>query len=311
MLALFFNTLSVTAPVFSLLLLGWLLRRVAWIDDHFMAVASNLVFKAALPALLFAAIVQADFAYAWQPKLMGYFTLATLVTFALAWLMCLRYPRPLRGVLVQGAFRGNNGIVGLALAGSLYGDYGLSVGGVLAGLVILLYNVLAVIVLEVYSPHSQHSWRQVMLSIIKNPLIISVLLALPIAYWQLALPAWLLGSIKTFGSLSLPLALLCIGGTLALHSTTKPAAGALTASVLKVFSLPLLATLGAAGVGFSSQDLGILFLYFASPTAAASYVMAKAVGADEQLAARIIVLSTLLSIVTINLGLYLLHLVEG
>ena len=307
MLELFFKTLGITAPVFSLLLIGWLLRRLRWIDDPFIAVASNLVFKVALPALLFSAIIKADFAYAWQPQLMLYFSLATLACFGVSWLYFLTYPQPLRGVLVQGAFRGNNGIIGLALASSLYGDYGLSVGGVLAGLVILLYNVLSVVVLEFYSDQRQHSGRQVLLSIAKNPLIIAVLVSLPFAYWQIQLPNWALGSISTLGSLSLPLALLCIGGSLAVHSGQAKAAGALTASLLKVFILPLLATFGAWLVGFKQADLGILFLYFASPTAVASYVMAKAIGADEQLAARIIVLSTLLSIISINLGLYLLN----
>ena len=75
---------------------------------------------------------------------------------------------------------------------------------------------------------------------------------------------------------------------------------------MKMIWLPLLATLGAWLWGFRGADLGVLFLYFASPTAAASFVMARAVGSDHRLAATIIVITTLSTAVTINAGLLLL-----
>src|SRR5690606_31987016 len=127
-----------------MLFLGAVLRRLGWIDAAFINTASSLVFKGTLPALLCWAILRADLSAALQPGLLIYFTLATVAGFLLAWGWALwRCPRADRGVYVQGAFRGNNGIVGLALASSLYGDIGLSLGGVLAGLVILCYNALS------------------------------------------------------------------------------------------------------------------------------------------------------------------------
>src|SRR5690606_41660222 len=118
-----------------MLFLGVLLRRLGWIDAAFINTASSLVFKGTLPALLFLAILRADLSAALRPGLLIYFTLATVAGFLLAWGWALwRCPRADRGVYVQGAFRGNNGIVGLALASSLYGDIGLSLGGVVGGL---------------------------------------------------------------------------------------------------------------------------------------------------------------------------------
>jgi len=65
--------------------------------------------------------------------------------------------------------------------------------------------------------------------------------------------------------------------------------------------------LGAWLWGFRDADLAILFLYFASPTAAARFGMAKAVGGNHQLAAAIIVLTTLATVLTTNLGLFVLQ----
>ncbi|MCG4451997.1 AEC family transporter [Pseudomonas sp. MMS21-TM103] len=308
MLVVVQQTLAITAPVFSMLFLGVGLKRLGWIDDAFINTASSLVFRGTLPALLFLGIVKADLSTALQPALLGYFVLATLMCFLIAWGWAIwRWPQVDRGIYTQGAFRGNNGIVGLALATSLYGDYGLSVGAVLGGVVILCYNTLSAMVLAIYSPHVKSGPWAIGKSILGNPLIIGVLAAIPIAYWRLPLPDWLMISTQYFAQMTLPLALICIGGTLTLASLRNSSGIAISSSLMKMVWLPLLATLGAWLCGFRGADLGILFLYFASPTAAASFVMARAVNGNHQLAAAIIVITTLAGVVTINLGLFLLQ----
>ena len=308
MLAVVQQTISVTAPVFSMLFLGVALKRLGLIDTAFINTASALVFRGTLPTLLFLGIVQADLRTALQPALLLYFVLATLGCFLLAWgWAILRCPEADRGIYTQGAFRGNNGIIGLALATSMYGDYGLSVGAVLGGVVILSYNSLSAIVLAIYSPQAKTDVWSLTKNILSNPLIIGVLAAIPFAAWQIPLPAWLLTSGEYFAQMSLPLALICIGGTLTLESLRESSGMAISSSLMKVLWLPLLATLGAWLWGFRDADLAILFLYFASPTAAASFVMAKAVGGNHQLAAAIIVLTTLATVVTTNLGLFVLQ----
>ncbi|WP_349572058.1 AEC family transporter [Azotobacter salinestris] len=308
MLALFSQTLGITAPVFAMLFLGVLLRRLGWIDVAFINTASTLVFKGTMPTMLFLAILKADLDTALQPVLLGYFALASLGGFLLAWAWSLwRCPRADRGVYVQGAFRGNNGIVGLALATSMYGDYGLSLGGVLAGAVILVYNTLASVVLALYSPNARTDPWSIAKSVLGNPLIIGVLAAIPFAYWHVGLPAWLLTSGDYFAQMTLPLALICIGGTISLAALRESGAMALGASLWKMIWLPLLATLGAWACGFRGAELGVLFLYFASPTAAASFVMARAVGGNHQLAAGIVVITTLMAAVTTNIGIFVLQ----
>ncbi|MNF80143.1 Membrane transport protein [compost metagenome] len=308
MLAVVQQTLSITAPVFSMLFLGVGLKRLGWIDDRFVDTASSLVFKGTMPTLLFLGIVQADLRTALQPALIGYFVAATLVCFLIGWgWAILRCPQADRGIYAQGAFRGNNGIIGLALATSMYGDYGLSVGGILGGVVILSYNTLSSIVLAIYSPDAKSDPLSLARSILSNPLIIGVLAAIPVAYWQLPLPAWLITSGEYFAQMTLPLALICIGGTLSLASLRSSGRIAISASLMKMVWLPMLATFGAWLCGFRNAELAILFLYFGSPTAAASFVMARAVNGNHELAAAIIVITTLAAVVTTNVGLFFLQ----
>jgi predicted permease len=308
MLAIFLQTLTITAPVFAMLFVGVVLKRVGWINDSFIHTASALVFNVTMPALLFLGIVHADLNAALQPKVLGYFTVATLVSFALAWGWSIwRCPREDRGIYTQGAFRGNNAVIGLALAASMYGAYGISLGAVLAALVILLYNTLSTIVLAVYSPVIKSDPWSICKSVFRNPLIISVLAAVPFAAFKIVLPGWWQASGEYLAAMTLPLALICIGGTLSLAALRKSGDLAFSASLLKMIGLPLITTWGAWLYGFRGPELGTLFLYFASPTAAASFVMARAANGNHELAAAIIVITTVMAAVTTNIGIFVLQ----
>ncbi|MGY4492444.1 AEC family transporter [Pseudomonas sp. TE3610] len=308
MLAIFIQTLNITAPVFAMLFLGVFLKRIDWINDNFIHIASALVFNVCMPALLFLGIYHADLHAAMKPGLLVYFVVVTFASFAAAWGMALwRSPPADRGIYTQGAFRGNNGVVGLALAASMYGDYGISLGAILAGLVILLYNSLSTVVLAIYSPNIKSDPWSIFKSVLANPLIISVLAAAPMNYLQIGLPNWLLASGDYLAQMTLPLALICIGGTLSLAALRESGQLALSASLVKMVWLPLFGTLGAWLCGFRGAELGILFLYIGSPTAAASYVMARAANGNHQLAAAIIVITTVGAAITTNIGIFLLQ----
>ncbi|GAB3671724.1 AEC family transporter [Salinisphaera aquimarina] len=305
--AVFLQTLNVTLPVFSMVFLGIGLRRAGWIDDAFINTASTIVFKGSMPTLIFLSIVRADLDTALLPGLMCYFAFATVVSFVLSWLWAIwRVPRAERGVYTQGAFRGNCGIVGLALAASMYGDFGLSAGGILVGVVILLYNALSVIVLTWYQPDQSADWRSIARGIISNPLIIATLMAIPVAATRFPIPEWIMTSGEYFASLTLPLALICIGGTLSVSALRQAGWLAFSAATAKMVVFPALATALAWVIGFRDEQLGLLYLYFAAPTAAASFIMVQAMGGNARLAANIVAVSTLSASVTISAGVFLL-----
>ncbi|MEH6563551.1 MAG: AEC family transporter, partial [Marinobacter sp.] len=256
--SLFQQTLETTLPVFAMVFIGLGLRKIDWIDERFVHTASSLVFKATLPTLVFFSIIKADLSTSLNPRLLAFYLLATLASFALAWLWARwRVAREDRSVYVQGAFRGNCGIVGLALAANLYGDFGLSAGSILLGLVIISYNALSVIVLAAYQPGRSAQWRRILQDILRNPLILSVFAAIPVAWLNLQLPEWVMTSGDYFASLTLPLALLCIGATVSLNALRSDSSTAVSSSLLKMVMLPALCTGAAWVVGFSGAELGL------------------------------------------------------
>ncbi len=303
-------TANTVAPIFFIVFLGILLKRIRLIDEAFVATSSKLVFTLTLPALVFMAISSTDFQSVFNPQQLIYFVGATLTTFTLLWWLAARWIKDGRdlGVFIQGAFRGNYGIIGLAVSYNLFADAGLAQASILLAMVIPLYNVLSIIALTLpMQKDGGLSLGGALLEIVKNPLILAVLLALPFSFlgWQLPEVAEKTG--RYFANLTLPLALLAIGGSLSLKSLRDTSAMAFWATAAKLVIIPVLLTLGAWIYGFDGQDLAMLFILFGCPTAAASFVMAKATGGNAQLAANIILTTTLGSVLSLSAGIYLLR----
>jgi predicted permease len=310
-LELFAQIFAVTAPIFSLVIIGLLLKRFNLLSEGFISGASMLVYKATLPTLLGLATYRADVVGLLDSVLFGYYILANFAVVILMGFIAYLWIRPdQRAVFIQAGFRGNHGIIALALVLSLYGDEGLHVAGLMAGLAGILNNGLSVVLFSVFSTRYRPTPLVVAKEVILNPMIIGVLIGALLSLLQWRLPLWVEESAQLFGSMSLPLALLCIGATLSLKAFRLSGWLAVNATLVKLIWVPLVFTGLGAYLGITGMELGTLFLFLASPTAAASYVMAKIAGDDDELAANIIVLTTFVSMITITFGLYLLQLLS-
>ena len=312
-LSLFINSLlfalSITGPICLLLLLGFALRRSQMMNEGFIDGASKLVFNIALPMLLFTSIAQTDFSQMVSFKLIVYGITATLIVFILLewWASHGINDRRLRGIIVQGAFRANMAIIGLAYVNNAYGAEGIAMAAMYVACLTILFNVLAVITLS-NSLNQDEALRlsQLAKGIAKNPLIIGIVAALPFAATEWTVPKVLIQTGQYLAQMTLPLALICTGASLRLSGHQQETALLPTVAILRLLVIPAFITLGGYLVGFRDMELTILFLINAAPTAAASYVMVRAMGGNTVLAANIIAITTLGSLISTSLGAALL-----
>ncbi|WP_250460898.1 AEC family transporter [Microbulbifer litoralis] len=299
--------LSVTGPIFLTLIVGYWLARVGLLRDAFVDDASKLVFMITLPVLLFINIFTADAELGQELPLLAAGLLGTVITIPLAWLAARPLVHGDRSAFIQGAFRGNLGIIGLAWAANAYGSGGLAQAALLMAGVTILYNIAAVTLFAVYSSEVRFSWGKLAKDIAQNPLIVAIVLALVCREIGLVLPEILLQTGDYLASITLPLALLCIGASLDFSLLRRSSLAAFGATAIKLLGVP--AVLLACGwlLRLPAQAMGVLLLLAATPSATVSFIMARAMGGNSQLAANIVALSTLLSIVTASLGLALLE----
>ena len=300
---------SITLPVFSLVFIGMWLKWRNKIDDNFTAKASYIVFNLALPVLMFAAIVRTDIRYVASFSLISFALSMAFISFVALWLgarYCSLKSEDL-GVFVQASFRSNLGILGLAFCVTTFAAQGLAIGALLLAVITPLYNILSIYALtHAVSMQAKMNWPSLLKDVITNPLIVAILCALPLAYWQWQPPEIVMRSIDYLAAMTLPLALICIGGSLSLGALKARQQLSWLAVVIKLIVLPLLVGVSAYLAGFRGVELGCLVLMFASPTAAASFVMVRSIGGNHALAANIIALTTLVSLFTISIIIYLL-----
>ena len=296
------------APVFLIVFLGLFLKEKRWINDSFVDTASKIVFRIALPALCFLEIAKTDFNTMFNGTIIAFGLVSTLVVFVLCWMLSL----PLlsegasRGSFIQGCFRSNYAIIGFAVVFNLFGQTGLAKAAALLAFVMPLYNVLAVIALTVPRHGGGVSLRKMALDIGTNPLIIAVLFAVPISFFRVPMHKVVTTTVNYLSSLTLPLALIGIGGALDIRSAKRRLKPAVTASLIKIFLTPLVFTPLAFLAGVRGENLGVLFILWACPAAIASFIMAKAMECDADLAADIVLITTLASVVTMALGIFVL-----
>ncbi|EPJ43262.1 MAG: putative malonate transporter [Osedax symbiont Rs1] len=301
-------SLSITGPIFIVLLLGTFLGRRQFIDQAFIETGSKLVFNVTLPTLLFINISQSSFDQSANFSLIATGLAVTLLTWLLIEGIAYQFIeiRRDRGVVVQGGFRSNMGIFGLAYCFNAYGNPGLVTASLYLAAVTILFNILSIISLN-RSLNKNIGFRKTLLGIFKNPLIIAIVLALPFSYFNIQLPAFSLKAGEYFANMTLPLALLCIGASLDFSAMRHDLHQALVACSAKLVLVPVVMMTIAIALGFRGMELGILLLMSSAPTAAASYVMVKALGGNASLAANIIVLSTLGSLFTTSAAMMLLN----
>ncbi|MGB0723291.1 MAG: AEC family transporter [Gammaproteobacteria bacterium] len=299
---------GVTGPILLVVGLGTFLASRGQLSEAFIDDGSRLVFNFALPALLFITISKTRFETTANPVLITMGVAGTLLVFGVMALLArfLIAQKGDRGVAIQGAYRGNLGVVGLAYCVNAYGEAGLAAASLYVGLITILYNIIAVLSLNHYLGQHRSAGKAVK-ALITNPLILGIVLALPVSYFGWGLPGVFIQAGEYFAQITLPLALLCTGASLSVAALRHDPRDALFGTLGKALLSPLLITGLALALGFRGMELGILFLMAAPPTAASSYVMVRAMGGNAGLAANIIVLSTAASLLFTSLGLTALH----
>ncbi len=293
-------------PMCLVMALGYGTRRLGWLRREEISTINKIAFRIFLPCLLYYNIYCSDLSGSFDPLLMAYAVGGVLLTFGLALgytLLTEKLPER-RGVLIQGMFRSNYVIMGIPVATALLGANQLGTVSILIAVIVPLFNMLAVVVLEVFrgqKPKPLHILGQ----IAKNPLVIGSVLGILTLVAGIRLPHILEQTIQSVSAIASPLQLFLLGAFFQFSGLKTYRRELVTVSIAKLIVSPGLflglgALLGFRGVAFVSL-IGI----FASPTAVNSFTMAQQMGGDAELAGDIVVTTSAASILTMFLWIFL------
>lgn len=281
--------------------LGWVLARTEFLSTQALQDANRLTYWVGLPCALFYRIAGAspDVAAVGDLLLVG--AAATFIAIAVAWITAklLGLPARSHGTFMQGVFRGNLAFIGLPVVLYAFAGSGSAEGSALLafGPMVVLYNFLAVIVLLFAGGVAKRGLlRTVGYGLLTNPILIACFAGLLFSLAGVALPSLVQRTLAAIGQMALPLALICIGGTLHTTRLRGSLRHAFIGSLMKVSLVPAVGLLLAWWVGLSAEHTRIALLLLACPTASVSYVLVRQLQGDGALASSMIVISNVLAV---------------
>ena len=299
-------------PVFLVIAVGAGARRYRFFGESFIDTANALVYYLLLPVLLFHSIGTSEFRQAFSAPLVAGGYAATVATFVLAVFLArqMGMAPAEQGAFVQGSFRANLAYVGLPIVLSAMGDAGLRKAGILLGFMVPLLNVLAIVALV--TPHGGGADRRreaarILKQILTNPIILSSALGIAWSVLALPLPGLIARTLAILSSATLPLSLLCLGGSFSFERARSGFRPAAIAATMKVVLLTATGLAVYRALGVSGDDLRIGAIMLGCPTAVVTYVMASRLKGDTDLAGTIVIVSTAASAFTITGWLFVLR----
>ena len=300
-------SISAVFPIFFYLLAGAALRRGGKLSDTTMNQVNKIVYSYCFPFNMFANVYRTNIGEVLNPGFLITMLVLVLVVIVLNVLLVPRYfkDRAVQGSVMQGIIRGNMLLFALPVVSFISGPDQVGLVSLCIAIVVPVYNILCVVILESLRG-AQLKPGHLALSIIKNPLILGAVLGLLVKLAGIRFPVFVERTIVEIAGIVTPVALVMLGGGLRIADTVTYRRELVVVSVAKLLLVPLLFVLTVKLLGFDKVAVTTAMALGAVPNAVSSYVMAKEMEADSVLAGQIVAVTTVLSMASVFLWVFVL-----
>ena len=303
-------SLNATVPVFLVIVVGYLLKKIGWINEGFIKASNKINFTITLPALLIQDMMNNDFLQKFDGMYVVYCAVVTSICFFATWVgaKLLVKDKTIVGEFVQASYRSSAAVLGAAFVFNIYGDTGMVPLMILGA--VPLYNVYAVLVLTVECPQKGASQDKTLLTTLKgivtNPIILSIFAGVILSATKVQFPKIIDNTIGNFARIATPLALLAIGGSFEFGKAIKKAKPVIVATFFKLIGWAMVFLPIAVWLGYRDETLMALVIMLTSPTTPSCYIMAKSMKSEGTLTSSVVVLTTLCSAFTLTAIIFVL-----
>lgn len=304
----FMVAFNAVAPFLILLGIGFAAVRLKLTDRDFMTRLNTLNYKLFFPFLMFNNVYSAKPENMPSVKLMvtGVLSVSLLVILLVITVPRIVKENPRRGVIIQAIFRSNFIIYGIPLTTYVFGAERSSICGMMILIMVSLFNIAAVIVLEMFREGGKVSVKKLLIGILRNPILQGCLVGLVFYLFQIKLPAFLATPVSSLAGLATNLALVILGASLKFEELKKNSRTISMVLLIRLILLPVVMVAFAFFIGLRGVELFLILMIFGTPVATSSYPMAQNMGGDGQLAGQLVFVSTVASLATIFIFIFTL-----
>ena len=303
-------SLNATIPIFLMMLLGMLFRKLGWMDEVFAAKMNKFVFLVPLPVLLFEQLATVDFSEVWDIKFILFCFVVTAISITISTLISLLWKdRSIKGEFIQATYRSSAALLGIAFIQNIYGTAGMAPLMIIGS--VPLYNVMAVVVLSFFKPGNnsfdKELVKKTLKGIVTNPIIIGIVAGFVWSALKLPMPLILHKTVSSIGATATPMGLMSMGATFEMKKATSKMKPTLVAVFMKLVGFCAIFLPMAAFLGFRNEELIAILVMLGSATTVSCFVMARNMGHEGTLSSGVIMLTTLLSAFTLTMWLDVLR----
>lgn len=303
-------SLNATIPIFLMMLLGMLFRKLGWMDEVFAAKMNKFVFLVPLPVLLFEQLATVDFSEVWDIKFILFCFVVTAISITISTLVSLLWKdRSIKGEFIQATYRSSAALLGIAFIQNIYGTAGMAPLMIIGS--VPLYNIMAVVVLSVFKPGNNSFDKALVKKTLKgiatNPIIIGIVAGFVWSALKLPMPSILHKTVSSIGATATPMGLMSMGATFEMKKATSKIKPTLVAVFMKLIGFCAIFLPVAAMLGFRNEQLIAILVMLGSATTVSCFVMARNMGHEGTLSSGVIMMTTLLSAFTLTMWLDVLR----
>lgn len=303
-------SLNATIPIFLMMLLGMLFRKLGWMDEVFAAKMNKFVFLVPLPVLLFEQLATVDFSEVWDIKFILFCFVVTAISITISTLISLLWKdRSVKGELIQATYRSSAALLGIAFIQNIYGTAGMAPLMIIGS--VPLYNIMAVVVLSVFKPGNNSFDKALVKKTLKgiatNPIIIGIVAGFVWSALKLPMPSILHKTVSSIGATATPMGLMSMGATFEMKKATSKMKPTLVAVFMKLVGFCVVFLPMAALLGFRNEEMIAILVMLGSATTVSCFVMARNMGHEGTLSSGVIMMTTLLSAFTLTMWLDVLR----
>ena len=299
---------NVLLPVFALILLGYLSGKSGKLGANASVELNRFVIWLALPAQLFNFAANSGWETLWQPGFIAAFLISALIVFFAVLIFYWYQGRDLAAASFAGlsASYSNTGYMGIPLCLLALGQDGLAPAIIATFLVFILFALATIFIeIDMLSNKKSHEiiWS-VLKSLASNPLLVSPVLGLAWAASGLVIYDPLAQVISFLAAAATPCALVSIGLFL-IRKDENASSKVLGISFGKLIIQPIIAWL-IAGPLLELPTLWVnaAVILAAMPTGTGPYMLAQYYMADGRVISRVVLVTTVGSLLTLSLFLW-------
>jgi len=301
-------SLNATLPLFLMMVIGYVLKKIKFIDEHGSNQMNRLVFRVFLPALIFLDLAEEDFKAIWDGEMILFCFVVTIISILIAFLVSLIDSNKVeRGEIIQGAFRSAAATLGIAFMLNIY-DSATAVALMIIGSV-PLYNIISVVVLSMTAEKTADSslMKKTLYNVVTNPIILSIAAGLIWSLLKIPMPVIMTKSVTYLANIASPLALIILGSEFEFKAAGSKMKEIVAVSFTKLILLCAIFLPVAIWLGFRDEKLVAILIMLGSGTTSSSFIMAKNMGHEGVISSSVVMITTLLMSFTMTFWLFLLR----